>query len=382
MAFGLYVHWPYCESKCPYCDFNSHVASHIDADRWISAYRAEIQRVAALCPDQILETIFIGGGTPSLMRPDVIEAVISAARAAWRCSNDLEVTMEANPGSVEAGRFAAYRTAGVNRVSLGIQSLDATQLRLLGRKHSVEDARQAIDIAQSTFERVNIDLIYARQHQTLPEWQAELDLALSLGTGHLSLYQLTIEDGTVFGRRHAEGKLPGLPDEDRAVDMFLYTQERMASAGKPAYEISNHALPGQECRHNLIYWQGGAYAGIGPGAHGRLGFGADRRSTVAHRDPAQWLRSVEAGQVPETPPEPLSALERVEEALIMGLRLTSGLPLARLRQDGADTDNWQIRDRLIDEGFLLQNGDCLSTTMSGRLLLNTIVAELAAGLTL
>ena len=382
MAFGLYVHWPYCESKCPYCDFNSHVANHIDADRWVSAYQAEIRRVAASCPDEILDTIFIGGGTPSLMRPDVVAAVISSARAAWRSRNDLEITMEANPGSVEAARFAAYREAGVNRVSLGIQSLDDAHLRLLGRKHGVSDAIKAIEIAQSTFERVNIDLIYARQHQTLAEWKSELDQALALGTTHLSLYQLTIEDGTVFGRRHAEGKLPGLPDEDRSVDMFLYTQQRMEQAGRPAYEVSNHAAPGAECRHNLIYWQGGAYAGVGPGAHGRLGQGDLRRATEALRDPADWLRHVEPGLVPELPVAPLNATERVEEALIMGLRLTQGLPLERLRRDGAKTDPWPVKEQLIADGFLRQEADVLYATTTGKLLLNTIVAELASGLDL
>jgi len=380
MSFGLYVHWPWCESKCPYCDFNSHVAERIDADRWIRAYRAEIRRVAETSGDEVLSTIFFGGGTPSLMPPAVVDAVIDEARKAWRGTNDIEISMEANPGSVDAARFQGYRSAGVNRVSLGIQSLDDQHLRLLGRKHGVDEALRAIDVAMATFDRVNIDLIYARQHQTQDDWRAELQRAIAIGTHHMSLYQLTIEDGTVFGRRHEAGQLRGLPDEDRSVDMYVMTNEICEAAGMPAYEISNHARPGQECRHNLIYWQGGQYAAVGPGAHGRVGRGNARRATEAIRDPGAWLKAVDAGSG-ESLSQPLNAIERLEETILMGLRLSSGLDLARLRVDGANPDApWTSLDTMIEDGFLKRDGDLLKTTMPGRLLLNTIVAELAADL--
>lgn len=377
MAFGLYIHWPYCQTKCPYCDFNSHVAAHIDQKRWISAYEHEIQRLAAECPDEILETIFIGGGTPSLMDPEVVYAIIESARKAWRWSNDVEITMEANPGSVEAGRFAGYRAAGVNRVSLGIQALNDGDLKLLGRMHSADEARKAIGIAHSTFDRVNIDLIYARQNQTLEQWRSELDEALSLGTRHLSLYQLTIEDGTVFGRRFAAGQLRGLPDEDRAVDMFMTTQEVCDRAGLLAYEVSNHAVPGEESRHNRLYWQGGRYAGIGPGAHGRIGRGDQRRATEAIREPTLWLSAVERKGSGDLLSTPLSAMDRAEELLMMGLRVREGLSWELLAAEGIARGPWPKLDLMIEEKFVIADDEGIRTTLEGRLLLNTLVAELA-----
>lgn len=377
MAFGLYIHWPYCQTKCPYCDFNSHVAAHIDQKRWISAYEHEIQRLAAECPDEILETIFIGGGTPSLMDPEVVYAIIESARKAWRWSNDVEITMEANPGSVEAGRFAGYRAAGVNRVSLGIQALNDGDLKLLGRMHSADEARKAIGIAHSTFDRVNIDLIYARQNQTLEQWRSELDEALSLGTRHLSLYQLTIEDGTVFGRRFAAGQLRGLPDEDRAVDMFMTTQEVCDRAGLLAYEVSNHAVPGEESRHNRLYWQGGRYAGLGPGAHGRIGRGDQRRATEAIREPTLWLSAVERKGSGDLLSTPLSAMDRAEELLMMGLRVREGLSWELLAAEGIARGPWPKLDLMIEEKFVIADDEGIRTTLEGRLLLNTLVAELA-----
>lgn len=377
MAFGLYIHWPYCQTKCPYCDFNSHVAAHIDQKRWISAYEHEIQRLAAECPDEILETIFIGGGTPSLMDPEVVYAIIESARKAWRWSNDVEITMEANPGSVEAGRFAGYRAAGVNRVSLGIQALNDADLKLLGRMHSADEARKAIAIAHATFDRVNIDLIYARQNQTLEQWRSELDEALSLGTRHLSLYQLTIEDGTVFGRRFAAGQLRGLPDEDRAVDMFMTTQEVCDRAGLLAYEVSNHAVPGEESRHNRLYWQGGRYAGIGPGAHGRIGRGDQRRATEAIREPTLWLSAVERKGSGDLLSTPLSAMDRAEELLMMGLRVREGLSWELLSAEGIARGPWPKLDLMIEEKFVIADDEGIRTTLEGRLLLNTLVAELA-----
>jgi len=380
MPFGLYVHWPYCGSKCPYCDFNSHVADRINPDRWAAAYRHEIARIAESTPDEVLTTIFFGGGTPSLMKPDVVAAVIDAARAAWRCSNDIEISMEANPGSVEVARFKAYRAAGVNRVSLGVQALHDRDLRRLGRMHSQQDALRAVEVAEAIFSRVNIDLMYGRQHQTVTDWRSELDFALKLGTGHLSLYQLTIEDGTVFGRRHALGQLPGLPGEDLSVDFFYVTQELCDAAGMPAYEVSNHARPSEHCRHNLIYWTAGTYAAIGPGAHGRLGIGPERRATEAIRDPSAWLASVERKGNGDQEVSGLSRSEQVSEALLMGLRLTDGVPLERLRDLGAQTESWHSRRRLVDAGLLQPDPAALRTTLQGRLLLNAVLGELSSDL--
>lgn len=377
MAFGLYIHWPYCETKCPYCDFNSHVVARIDQKRWISAYQAEIFRLAAECPDEVLQTIFIGGGTPSLMDPEVVAAIIDSARKAWRWSNDVEITMEANPGSVEADRFAGYRMAGVNRVSLGIQALNDTDLRMLGRLHDADEARRAIRIAHDTFDRVNIDLIYARQNQTVTAWRDELHEAMDLGTRHLSLYQLTIEEGTVFSRRFAAGQLRGLPDEDRAVDMFMATQEICDAAGLPAYEVSNHAVPGEESRHNTLYWQGGRYAGIGPGAHGRIGTGDQRRATEAIRDPAIWLSAVERKGSGNLLVSPLSAMERAEELLMMGLRIREGLSWDLLQAEGIARGPWPKLDQMIADNFVISDAEGIRTTLEGRLLLNTLVAELA-----
>lgn len=381
MSFGLYVHWPWCESKCPYCDFNSHVDSRIDEKRWSLALQREIYRVAALCPDEILETVFIGGGTPSLMSGSVVGEVLEAARSSWRTSNDLEVTMEANPGSVESGRFQAYREAGVNRVSLGIQALNDTQLKLLGRKHSTADAIKAIEIASSTFSRVNLDLIYGRQYQSEHDWEAELRQALSFGATHLSLYQLTVEEGTMFGRRHAEGRLPGLPDEERALRLFSITEELTRSAGLAAYEVSNHSRPGAECKHNMIYWGSGRWAAIGPGAHGRLGIGVNRVATEAIRDPAGWLKSVELKGSGNLPDEPLDHVAVAEELLLMGLRLTEGLPLERLRQEGLALESWPSLDDLIETGFL-EIGSHLRTTPKGKVLLNAVIRRLCSDLPL
>ena len=376
MAFGLYIHWPYCQSKCPYCDFNSHVATAISTERWIAAYRHEIRRVADSCPDEILSTIFIGGGTPSLMDPRIVDAIISEATSVWRTTNQLEISMEANPGSVEIDRFRAYSLAGVNRVSLGIQSLNDEHLRLLGRLHGRTEALKAIDVAQNVFARVNVDLIYARQHQTIDAWSGELAEAVALGTGHLSLYQLTIEDGTVFSKRHQAGLLHGLPREDTAVDMFELTQSMCEAAGLPAYEVSNHARPDQECRHNLIYWQGGRYAGIGPGAHGRLYQDGIRRATEAIRDPSAWLTAVETKGTGDLPDILLNSEDEVSEALLMGLRLTTGLDTSQRRSLQVDLDCWTSLNQMIDEGYLVRYGTVIRTTAPGRLLLNSVIGRL------
>ncbi len=324
-GFGLYIHWPFCQAKCPYCDFNSHVAAKIDQSRWNRAYIHEIKRIGAETQGRVLNSVFFGGGTPSLMRPDLVASILQTVRATWAPSNDFEVTLEANPTSVEAGRFAGYRDAGVNRVSIGIQALNDADLKALGRLHSVSEARAAFDLARSTFERVSFDLIYARQFQTLADWRAELSEALSMAADHLSLYQLTIENGTAFGDRLAKGELRGLPNDDDAADMYLATQDICQAAGMLAYEVSNHAVAGAESRHNLIYWRGGDYAGIGPGAHGRLTIGGRRMATDTPLSPNQWLEQVEKTGNGENPRQSLSQADQAAEYLMMGLRLSEGI---------------------------------------------------------
>lgn len=375
-GFGLYVHWPFCQSKCPYCDFNSHVAGRIDQRRWRDAYVAEVARVSAETRGRVLRTVFFGGGTPSLMEPDTVGDVLAAVRAAWPVANDWEVTLEANPGSVEAGRFAGFRDAGVNRISMGVQALDDGDLRRLGRLHDVAEARAAFEVARGLFERVSFDLIYARQHQTREAWAAELREALAMAVDHLSLYQLTVEEGTPFAARAATGGLRGLPDEELAADMYAVTQELCAAAGMPAYEVSNHARPGAESRHNLIYWRSGDWAGIGPGAHGRLSLGGKRWATEAPRMPGAWLQGAETGG---SGPEDRVALvprEAAEEAVMMGLRLRDGIALDRVRDAAIDPC---IIKELQADGMLEPEPDRLMATAQGRLVLNAVLRRLLGG---
>ena len=378
-GFGLYVHWPYCQSKCPYCNFNSHVAQQIDEKAFVRAYVSEIDRLSSLVPDRILNTIFFGGGTPSLMDPDTVAAVIDAARAAWPTANDMEVTLEANPGSVEAGRFRAYRAAGINRLSMGVQALNDTDLRRLGRLHDVNSAMRAFDIARDTFDRVSFDLIYARQHQSLSDWEVELRLALSMAVDHLSLYQLTIEDGTAFGDRYKRDKLPGLPNDDLSADMYDLTQDLCGAAGMPAYEVSNHAAPGAESRHNLIYWRYGDYAGVGPGAHGRLTRNGVRVATESHRNPALWLNAVERTGSGDSLTSALSGTEQAEEYLMMCLRLREGASMARYeRLSGATLDRGAL-SRLQELGMTTLENDCLKVTDQGRPVLNAVLRDILTG---
>jgi oxygen-independent coproporphyrinogen-3 oxidase len=374
-GFGLYVHWPFCQAKCPYCDFNSHVARSIDQSAWARAYEAEIARMGREVPGRVLRSIFLGGGTPSLMEPETVEAVIGAARAAWPFSNDIEITMEANPTSVEAGRFRGYRAAGVNRLSLGVQALNDRDLRALGRLHSAEEAVEAFGMARDVFERVSLDLIYARQGQDAEAWEAELREALRLAAGHLSLYQLTIEEGTAFGDRFAAGKLRDLPDEDRAADLWDITHRLTEEAGMPAYEVSNHAAPGGESRHNLVYWRGGDWVGVGPGAHGRLTLGGVRTGIETERAPGKWLQMVGRDGSGETVREALTALEAAEERLMMGLRLAEGVELARL---GA-LEGLGARVTALEELGLMEVAEGrLRTTSAGRPVLNGVLRELLA----
>ena len=374
-GFGLYLHWPFCEAKCPYCDFNSHVAQSIDQDRWKRAYVAEIQRYSRLLPDRVLSSVFFGGGTPSLIQPDTVNAVIEEIRKHWPTANNLEITLEANPGSVEAARFAAYADAGVSRVSMGIQALNDDDLRRLGRIHTVAEAHQAFDIARKYFGRVSFDLIYARQDQTVADWRRELSQALTMAVDHLSLYQLTIEPGTAFGDRFARGGLRGLPDEDRATEMFEATQEICEAAGMPAYEVSNHARTGSESRHNLIYWRYGDYIGIGPGAHGRITLNGRRYATETASLPNTWLGSVEAGNGDGTITE-ISPQDQADEYLMMGLRISEGIdPDRYFALCGRHLPEHSIAN-LEDLGLILRDNRRIRTTKKGRLLLNAVIKEL------
>ncbi|WP_065334769.1 radical SAM family heme chaperone HemW [Tritonibacter mobilis] len=374
-GFGLYVHWPFCQAKCPYCDFNSHVVSQIDQSAWVTAYQSELRRMGELLPDRLLNSIFFGGGTPSLMHPDTVAAVIEAARENWTFANDIEISLEANPGSVEAGRFAGYRDAGINRISMGIQALNDDDLRRLGRIHSVEEARTAFDVARSCFDRVSFDLIYARQGQTLEAWKAELSEALSMAIDHLSLYQLTIEDGTAFGDRYAHGKLRDLPTDDNAADMYLATQDICDAYGLPGYEISNHARPGAESRHNQIYWRYGDYVGVGPGAHGRITLNGQRYATEAPRAPGAWLDAVKNGQG-LLPFEILKPEDQVVEYMMMGMRLFEGLDLERHEALAGKPLSVKKIQELTDWGMIVVDGARLRATSQGRAVLNAVLREL------
>lgn len=375
-GFGLYLHWPFCASKCPYCDFNSHVAAEIDQARWARAYLAEIERISTETSGRVLNTVFFGGGTPSLMDPALVAAILDKVRASWPTANDIEITLEANPGSVEATRFRAYAAAGVNRVSMGIQALNDADLKRLGRLHSVAEARAAFDVARDAFARVSFDLIYARQNQDLAGWKAELKEAATMAVDHVSLYQLTIEDGTAFGARHAAGGLRGLPDDDLAADMYLETQDILDNCGMPAYEVSNHARTGCESRHNLIYWRYGDYAGIGPGAHGRLTLDGQRWATETPLSPARWLEQVEKAGHGEAPRQAVSLADQAGEYLMMSLRLTEGLdPLRFAALAGRDLDAPTLV-RLADLGMIEQSGHRIRATPAGRAVLNAVIREL------
>jgi oxygen-independent coproporphyrinogen-3 oxidase len=374
-GFGLYLHWPFCEAKCPYCDFNSHVARQIDQTRWRAAYLNEIDRYAALAPDRVLNTIFFGGGTPSLMAPETVAAILDRIRQHWPIANDPEITLEANPGSVEAGRFRAFAQAGITRVSMGIQALNDRDLRRLGRIHSVSEARQAFDIARENFTRVSFDLIYARQDQSLSDWASELRDALSMAADHLSLYQLTIESGTAFGDRYAAGRLRGLPEDDTAAEMYELTQDICEAAGLPAYEVSNHARPGAESRHNLIYWRYGDYIGIGPGAHGRLTRDGRKYATEALRAPGKWLDSVEHDRASETW-DLLSGPDQAVEYLLMGLRITDGIDPARVASLGGKPLDEGAIAHLKSIGMIEAHGHRLRATRAGRAVLNAVIRDL------
>ncbi|MFU8880810.1 MAG: radical SAM family heme chaperone HemW [Rhodobacterales bacterium] len=374
-GFAIYLHWPFCQAKCPYCDFNSHVSLQIDQSRWLKAYLTELDRYAQQTPGRVLTSVFFGGGTPSLMNPDVVAGVLARIKHHWPQANDIEVTLEANPGSVEAGRFKGYSDAGVNRISMGIQSLDDHSLQRLGRVHSVKEALAAFDIARHQFERVSFDLIYARQDQSLEAWKSELKQALDMAVDHLSLYQLTIEEGTAFGDRYARGRLKGLPTDDVSADMYLATQDLCEAAGFECYEISNHARPGAESRHNRVYWSYGDYIGIGPGAHGRITLGGKRFATEAFSNPGQWLDRVERNTTEKTR-DSLSADDQASEFLMMGLRLVEGIDPDRYLQLAGHKLPQDRLDNLVDLGMITASATRIAATRQGRMVLNAILADL------
>ncbi len=367
---ALYIHWPFCVSKCPYCDFNSHVRASVDHAAWRDALLADLAHEARLTPKRRVSSVFFGGGTPSLMEPATVAALIDAAARHWALDRDAEITLEANPSSVEAARFADLAAAGVNRASLGLQALDNAALRFLGRAHGVDEGLAALDVAQACFGRVSFDLIYALPDQSLAAWDAELCRALSFGTGHLSLYQLTIEPGTRFHALAAKGELsPRDPDE--AAELWDLTAARTAAAGLPRYETSNHAVPGEESRHNLAYWRYADYLGVGPGAHGRRGATA----TVRHKKPENWFRAVARNGHGVAEEQPLEDATRAVEALLMGLRLTEGVDLSRADVDLPSVLDGSAVERLARQGLLRREGTRLAATDAGALLLNAVLTE-------
>jgi oxygen-independent coproporphyrinogen-3 oxidase len=377
--FAVYVHWPFCLSKCPYCDFNSHVRhGGVDEERFLRAYETEIAATADRLPGRTVSSIFFGGGTPSLMQPSSVQAILDCIGRHWSIAPDVEVTLEANPTSVEATRFRGFRAAGVNRVSLGVQALDDRALKELGRLHTAQEALDAVAVARSIFERYSFDLIYARPHQTPEAWAAELKRAIAEAAEHLSLYQLTIEPDTPFFGLHKAGKLQ-MPDEDLARDLYDLTQMICSDAGLPAYEISNHARPGAECRHNLVYWRGHDYAGVGPGAHGRLTLDGRRVATATDKRPEAWLMRVEETGTGVTLEEKLTSGETADEYLLMGLRLAEGIDLARYSVLSGRMLNPKRISILRDEGAIEMTTDGrLRVTQSGFPLLDAVVADLAA----
>ena len=376
---ALYIHWPFCLAKCPYCDFNSHVRDRIDQARFAAALRTELAWEAARLGRRPLGSIFFGGGTPSLMVPETVAALIEDARRLFDPADDLEITLEANPTSVEAGRLAAFRDAGVNRISIGVQSLEPEVLKFLGRQHSVAQAVAALEIGRRLFPRISFDLIYARPHQTVAAWRAELRQALALAADHLSLYQLTIEPGTTFESLHRQGKIT-LPDGDAAASLYDATAEEAARFGLEPYEVSNYARPGSESRHNLAYWRYRDYAGIGPGAHGRIGVGGALIATRRHRAPEVWAERVERDGHATTTEEALAPADRAREMLLMGLRLTEGIDADRFaRRTGMTLDDaldGEVLEHAVQEGYLRRDARILRATTEGRKRLDALLAAL------
>jgi oxygen-independent coproporphyrinogen-3 oxidase len=377
-GFGIYIHWPYCAAKCPYCDFNSHVREQFSETRWGDAIRRELDSVARMQADRpVVASVFFGGGTPSLMSGRAVARVLDGIAKLWPIADDVEITLEANPNSVEQERFRDYRAAGVNRVSIGVQSLDVTALKALGRLHGVQEARSAVRLAQTIFPRSSLDLIYARPEQTPEEWKRELNEALSFGTEHLSLYQLTIEPGTAFATLARQGKL-ALPGEDASAELYGLTEDICSTAGLVSYEVSNYAKPGAESRHNLVYWRYGDYAGVGPGAHGRLTLEGRRMASEAERLPEKWLAAVEQRGTSLTLTDVSTDAPR--EHLLMGLRLADGIDLAVYRERWNVAPSPSRIAEFAERGLVSADGNRLRATARGRLVLNALTAQLAESL--
>ncbi len=372
---SIYIHWPFCEAKCPYCDFNSYVAKSIDYDAWTNAFCDALERQAEFCQDRLIHTIYFGGGTPSLMRPAMVERVLNKISETWRFKNDVEITLEANPSSVEYEKFADFRRAGINRVSLGVQALNDQDLKRLGRLHSVSEALEALDIARATFDRCSFDLIYARQDQKLKDWEQELTHALSLGFSHMSLYSLTIERGTAFGDRFESGLLKGLPDEDRQADMFELTRDLCADHGLFAYEVSNFGRDDDYSRHNMMYWAGGDYLGIGPGAHGRFtDTGGVRWSSETELNPMKWLSSAQGNS--NTIWEKLTDRDHAVELISMGLRRSSGIDLELVQSRTGFSVSYNGLEELFDLGAITIAEGKIRVSPQWFALLNQIVLKL------
>ena len=375
-GFGVYIHWPFCAAKCPYCDFNSHVRKSVDQSRWLSAIRLELKNNAIRTKGRTVNTIFFGGGTPSLMEPETVAGIIKEIAKLWVLALDIEISLEANPTSVEAQKFSDFRKAGINRISMGIQSLRNDDLKALGRMHSVNEARKAFDIAKDNFERVSFDLIYARQGQSKFDWEIELKEASSMAVDHLSLYQLTIEDGTRFGDLYERGNLKGMPNDSLAADMYDITQEVTLQNDMPAYEISNHAIEGAESRHNLIYWRYGDYIGVGPGAHGRISENGNKIATTTIENPENWLRGVELNGTSTIDDEVINHIDQASEYLMMSLRLIEGVDMERYKKiSGVALDN-KLIDKNIENGLITVINNNLIATQPGRIILNTLIKDL------
>jgi oxygen-independent coproporphyrinogen-3 oxidase len=377
VPLSLYIHWPFCLSKCPYCDFNSHVREHIDESQWLESYLKDLKHHHNLLPNRELKSIFFGGGTPSLMRPQTVEKILEAIAQYWSFDKDIEITLEANPNTLEAGKFQSFRIAGINRVSIGIQSLKEDELKFLGRTHDARQAKYAIDDAQKNFDRFSFDLIYALPGHTPTIWEQNLKEALALAGDHLSLYQLTIEPNTAFFHQYGRGDFR-LPTPPVAADLYEITQEIMETHGMPAYEISNHAKPGQESRHNTAYWRYNDYAGIGPGAHGRITLDGGTFATKEYRAPETWLKHVAQNGHGLEVFEEVTTEEKVIEIFLMGLRLQEGLPLTRLPGPLNDLIASKKITALIDEDLLTVNGTHIAVTPKGRVRLNGILEFLLA----
>lgn len=375
-GFGIYIHWPFCAAKCPYCDFNSHVRKSVDQSRWLSAICLELKNNAFRTSGRTVNTIFFGGGTPSLMEPETVSGIINEISSLWKLAPDIEISLEANPTSVEAQKFLDFSNAGVNRLSMGIQSLRNNDLKALGRMHTVIEARNAFDIAKKYFNRVSFDLIYARQGQLINDWKVELLEATAMAVDHLSLYQLTIEAGTRFGDLYDRGRLKGMPGDALAADMYDATQELTFLNNMPAYEISNHAINGAESRHNLIYWRYGDYVGVGPGAHGRITTNGNRIATITTQNPEDWLRNVELNGTATSDDEIIKPRDQAAEYLMMSLRLTEGVDMNRFQFLCGTALNNQVIDKNIQNGLLKVNNNNLIATQRGKIILNTVIKDL------